>query len=575
MVDMYNQAMRIDEQIKTILAQIVSDLGAPDITIELEESSDPKFGDYTSNLAMKLAKPLGRAPSELAAEICERLAATELAQVLASAAPAGPGFINLTLRPAVIWQAEADVLAKGDAAGYNESRADKTVLVEHSSPNLFKPFHIGHMMNNTIGESLVRLSESAGAKTVALSYPSDISLGIGKAVWALQKTGVEPLLNETLPQVEKLKLLGQAYVDGTKAYDEDETAKAEIRAITQSIYAGEDGEAWQIYQAGRELSLAYFKDITARLGSQFQDFIFESEAGLVGKEIVEEYLVKGIFEKSDGAVIYNGEAEGLHTRVFVNSEGNPTYEAKDIGLMKIKNERYHPDTSITVTDHEQAPYFKVVANAAGKINPAWAGSFRHVTHGRMQFKGQKMSSRLGGVPLAEEMIQVVRDEVLERAADRDLPDETIDAIAIGAIKFVILKAEAGKNINFDPDTSLSFEGDSGPYLQYTYARIQSLLEKGSEAGITPAIDEAATEVSLADRKLLHFAEIVERAQREYAPHHIVGYLLELARECNSWYASAPILTGPQPAHDLARAQAIGQVIKNGLRLLAIDAPIKM
>ena len=572
---MYNQAMRIDEQIKAALAEIASDLGVADIVIELEESADPKFGDYTSNLAMKLAKPLGCRPDELATEICKRLSATEFSQQTGHISPAGPGFINIALSPQAIWQVTAEVLAQGDAAGYNEAQADKTVLIEHSSPNLFKPFHIGHMMNNTIGEALVRLSESAGAQTIALSYPSDVSLGIGKAVWALLQGDAPKLLDENLSQVEKLKILGDAYVAGTKAYEEDEVVQGEVRAITQSIYAGEDGNAWQIYQVGRHLSLTYFKEITARLGSQFQDMIFESEAGRIGKELVTEYLERGVFEKSDGAVVYNGEADGLHTRVFLNSAGNPTYEAKDIGLMKLKNDRYHPDTSVTVTDHEQQQYFRVVAHAASQINPVWGGNFKHITHGRMQFKGKKMSSRLGGVPLAEDIINAVRDEVAERATGRELSDETIDAIAIGAIKFVILKAEAGKNINFDPDTSLSFEGDSGPYLQYTFARIQSLLAKGKEAGITPGVDAGSPEASLVDRKLMHFAEVVERAQRDYAPHHVAGYLLELAREFNSWYASTPIIGGEQPEHDLARAQAVGQVIKNGLHLLGIDSPVKM
>lgn len=572
---MYTHTMRIDEQLKHALLEIASGLGAVDVVVELEESADPKFGDYTSNIAMRIAKQLGKRPDELAVLFCEKLAAMDVAEHVHMIAPAGPGFINITLSASSVWASLAEVSALGGAAGYNETQADKKVLIEHSSPNLFKPFHIGHMMNNTIGESLVRIAESSGADVVAMSYPSDISLGIGKAVWALLQDGADKLLDESLTQVEKLKILGDAYVRGTQAYEEDEVAQAEIRAITQSIYAGQDGDAWQVYQVGRDLSLSYFKSITTRLGSEFQDLVFESEAGVVGKEIVEEYVEKGVFQNSNGAVVYDGESKGLHTRVFINSEGNPTYEAKDIGLMSIKNERHHPEVSVTVTDHEQKQYFQVVTRAAADINPVWGGNFRHVTHGRMQFKGKKMSSRLGGVPLAEEIIDAVRSEVVDRSAERSLPDETIDAIAIGAIKFVILRAEAGKNINFDPDTSLSFEGDTGPYLQYTYARLQSLVEKGQAAGIVPELDKAQAAVSLVDRKTIHFSEVVERAQREYAPHHIAGYLLELARECNSWYAHAPILSGNTPAHDLARAQAIGQVIKNGLYLLGIDSPSKM
>src|SRR5690606_8110556 len=214
--------------------------------------------------------------------------------------------------------------------------------------------------------------------------------------------------------------------------------------------------------------------------------IFESEAGKIGKEIVLENIPK-VYTKSNDAVIYEGEQDGLHTRVFINKDGNPTYEAKDTGLLKLKFDRYNPDQSIFVTDSEQAPYFKVVITAAGKINPQWEEKTIHATHGRMQFKGQKMSSRLGNTPLVSDIINTVNEEVIEKSGDRKLSPEQTDMISIAAIKYAVLRTQAGKNINFDPDTSLSFEGDSGPYLQYTYARIQSILNKGMGMNIDISI----------------------------------------------------------------------------------------
>lgn len=566
--------MDIQQKLLVTIKKIVTDLGFPDVPVVLDIISQPKFGDYTSNIAMKLAKPLGQKPDELAAEIVNRLARTEIVDLVSGMTSVAPGFINIALAPAVFQENLKQILEQKESFGKNNIFADKKILVEHSSPNLFKPFHIGHVMNNTVGESLVRLMRAAGATVVPLSYPSDVSLGIGKAVWALLQNGHEALADESVPAKDKLRLMGEAYVAGTKAYEENEEAKEEIRAITRGIYSGEQNRAWEVYQQGRDFSLEYFKEITTRLGSYFDDFVFESEAGKAGKAIVEE-CVGSIFTKSDGAVIYEGEADGLHTRVFINSEGNPTYEAKDIGLMSIKNERYQSDVSITVTDHEQAAYFRVVAKAAGKINPVWEQNFVHVPHGRMQFKGKKMSSRLGGVPLAEDILVVVYEEVVERAADRNLPEVTLDQVAIAALKFAILKSEAGKNINFDPDTSLSFEGDSGPYLQYTYARTQSLLRKGKEQGIGPILDMAAGEVGLVERKLLHYAETVTKSQQAYAPHHVVGYLLELAREFNSWYGRERILDSEQASHSLAIVAAVGQVLHNGLWLLAIDTPPEM
>ncbi len=566
--------MSIQNELKHAIQNVADKLGFSGAVVDLEIISETKFGDYSCNIAMQLASQAGKNPRDLAIDFCEKLGEEAIATKVAAIVPAGPGFINITLSPQSSLENVQLALHAKDSFGKSNIFADKKILVEHSSPNLFKPFHIGHVMNNTVGESLVRLMRAAGATVVPLSYPSDVSLGIGKAVWALLQNGHEALTDESVPAKDKLALMGDAYVAGTNAYEENEAAKEEIRAITREIYAGEKNRAWEVYQQGRDFNLEYFKEITARLGSHFDDFVFESEAGRVGKAIVEEY-VGSIFAKSDGAVIYEGEADGLHTRVFINSEGNPTYEAKDIGLMSIKNERYQPDISITVTDHEQAAYFKVVAKAAGKINPVWEQNFVHVPHGRMQFKGKKMSSRLGGVPLAEDILAVVHEEVVERAADRNLPESTLDQVAIAALKFAILKSEAGKNINFDPDTSLSFEGDSGPYLQYTYARTQSLLRKGKEQGIGPILDMTAGEVGLVERKLLHYAEIVAKSQQAYAPHHVVGYLLELAREFNSWYGRERILDSEQASHSLAIVAAVGQVLHNGLALLAIDTPSEM
>lgn len=566
--------MSVCENIKKAIEQVSVELDLGNVDVEIEIASDSKFGDYSSNVAMKLARPTGLNPVDLANSFVEKLNEHILVKSLATFSQAGPGFLNIKLLPQVISKNLQMILDEKDSFGKNNIFAGKKILVEHSSPNLFKPFHIGHFMNNAIGESLVRLMQSSGATVVSMSYPSDVSLGIGKAVWSLVRNKDNKLLDSSSSENEKLVAMGEAYADGSKAYNEDETAKEEIREIARGIYARRRDLAWQIYEKGKDLSLQSFNKITKRLGSSFENFVFESEAGERGKEIVKSHVGE-IFKESNGAVIYEGEEDGLHTRVFINSEGNPTYEAKDIGLMSIKNNLYSPDVSVTVTDHEQSEYFRVVAKAAGKIESKWEQNFKHVPHGRMQFKGARMSSRLGGIPLVEDIISVVREEVLERAGGRELPDFAIDSVAIASLKFAILKSEAGKNINFDPETSLSFEGDSGPYLQYTYARTQSLLRKGKEKDILPEVNKDGAGAGLVERKLLHYKEFVKKSQLNYSAHHLVGYLLELSREFNSWYGRERILDGEGREHSLAVVASVGQVLKNGLSLLAIQAPSEM
>jgi arginyl-tRNA synthetase len=527
-----------------------------------------EHGDYASNAALIVSKQIGEKPQDIAEKIAEYLQAKQVPSIQ-QIAVAGPGFINIKLSP----QYFSSVLEKvGDKWGGNVTNGGKKILIEHSSPNLFKPFHVGHVMNNAIGESIVRLAKFSGADVTAISYPSDVGLGIGKAIWVLLQDGIEKL--DTFDTVQqKLEYLGDCYVRGTKAFDESEGVQKEVRAITQALYEHTAGAALDAYERGKKVNLDYFLEIVERLGSKFDAFIYESEAGAEGEAIVRNHT-PGVFEESDGAIIYRGEQDGLHTRVFINTEGYPTYEAKDIGLLSLKFDRHNPDISILITDHQQTSYYEVVLAAAEKINPVWKERMVHRTHGRMSFKGQKMSSRLGGIPTAQSILDTIVDEVSERSPDLSI--EAKEAIAIGALKFVILRAMAGKNINFDPDTSLSFEGDSGPYLQYTAVRAASVLAKAKEAGLKPNVLSLDT-VTDVERLIARFPDIVERSIKEWAPHHVVGYLLELAQTFNSWYGNTKIINeaDTETAHRLAVTLALQQTIKNGLWLLGIPTPERM
>lgn len=545
----------------------------------VEAPHDLAHGDYSTNAALVVAKKLNKSPQDIATDLAAHLAT----RIGAAISVASPGFINFTLPPS-FFQETIQQIKKNERWGASSIHVGKKILVEHSSPNLFKPFHIGHVMNNCVGEAIVRLANFSGATVTAISYPSDISLGIAKAVFILLEDAVATL--ETFPTIdEKIEYLGDCYVRGTARFDQDERVQLRVREIAAKLYDHVLGDELRAYKEGRDITLAYFKSIVARLGSSFDAFVYESEAGETGKQIVAAHL-PGVFDESEGAVVYKGEADGLHTRVFINREGYPTYEAKDLGLLSIKFDRFNPDISIFITDNQQEEYFKVVIAAAGKINKAWKEKTIHRTHGRMSFRGKKMSSRLGGVPVAVALLDTVRSDALE--CSPTLSIESADMIGIAAIKFSILRALAGKNIDFDPDTSLSFEGDSGPYLQYSVVRAKSVLENAARQGLAVgclAVESLAGDSAMGkeyvptdmERILIHFPEVVERSIAEWAPHHVVSYLLTLAQAFNSWYGSTKIIDAQDPAsaYKLALTDAFVRVMTSGLYLLAIKIPEKM
>ncbi len=549
----------------------VEELGYKAEVFSVAEPADLANGDYSTNIALLLAKTAGEKPHNLAEKIVAQLEKSKQLERVERVSIAGPGFVNFYLKSSYF---SSTIQSIDKDWGKSGKFKDRKILVEHSSPNLFKSFHIGHVMNNTIGESIKRLAEFSGAEVTTISYPSDVSLGIAKAVYVMLEDGLEKV-NSFSTITEKLNYLGECYVRGTKAFEEDKSLEPRIREITQILYDKKtDTKEYEAYQLGRDINLQYFKEITRRLGSEFNDFIFESEAGVEGAKLVRVH-VGDVFTESDGAIIFKGEDVGLHTRVFITKEGNPIYEAKDIGLLSLKFSRFTPDLSIFITDHEQGEYFKVVMAAAGMINPVWKEHSIHRTHGRMSFKGMKMSSRLGGVPLAHDVLDSIIEEVTKRS--RDLTGEANDIIAISALKFSILRSMAGKDINFDPDTSLSFEGDSGPYLLYSAVRAQSILTKANftdKNGIKIPEDWQST---MLERQLIHFPEIVSRGIEEWAPHHMVIYLLALAQEFNSWYANTQIFdeNDVSSPYKLAITKAFYTTMKNGLYLLGIEVPEKM
>lgn len=560
----------------------------------LTDTENIDHGDYATNIAFVLAKEKGATPKECAEELVPALH-SKLSSIVDRIDVAGPGFINFFLKDEVIREGNShfDIEIKTKFSG-------KNILVEHSSPNLFKPFSVGHLMNNIVGEFVARAAKESGANVKTMSFPSDVSLGIAKALMVIErdiKAGGKNIGYFNADNKDEIiKYLGEAYVQGVKECEENEESLNEAKKILEKLYKHtngggliEDEQFYSLINVTRNINESYFKNVLLSIDSLIDVFKYESEAGNVGQLIVEENTGEGmVFAKSEGAVVYipSEDRKDINTSVFINSQGYPTYEAKDLGLIQIKFgqlENFKPDLSFFITDAEQISHFKIVLDAASKLGGDWPERVEksiHVPHGRMLFKGAKMSSRLGGVPLALDVIGVVEEEVRERAGDKIAHlDDTERAklereIALSALRIAVLRSKPGININFDPETSLSFEGDSGPYLLYTHARCSSLLDKNGFAQLA----WSGHPVTPLEKKLFHFEEELTYVCNELAPQQLVTYLFSVAQLFNAYYAVTQILVEGDEvgnAHRLMIVKRTKEVLRKGLFVLGVEAPERM
>lgn len=540
-----NIADTIKEDIKKAIPEIDE--------VHLEHPIELDHGDYSTNVAMVLGKKLNKNPKELAEEIISKLSNEKYIEKVEVA---GPGFINFYLTRDFFTDSIKEILDT-KKWGSNESLSGKKVMVEYTDPNAFKVFHIGHLMSNAIGESVSRLVDYSGAEVYRANYQGDVGLHVAKSLWAVEKKGFD---------VKNIEELGKAYVYGNSEYESNDEAKKEIIEINKKVYA-EDESVMDVYKAGRQTSLDHFEELYKILGTKFDHYFFESDTWKKGKELVEEGLQKGIFEESEGAIVFKGEKYGLHTRVFLTGEGLTPYEAKDLGLAVLKEEIYPHDISIYITGMEQINYFDVVFKAAELLSPNLKGKLFHIGHGLMVAPGgKKFSSRKGEGVTGESLINDVKDVVVKRNEN----DLIINQIAVAAIKYTILKQSSGKNIVFDVEQSLSFEGNSGPYLQYAHTRAQSVLVKSDKK-----ISSVPDSVHELERLLYRFPEVVERATKDYEPHNVTTYLTDLAGAFNNFYSNERIIDSDDEGYKLALTKAFQITMQNGLWILGIETPEKM
>lgn len=489
------------------------------------------------------------------------------------------GFTNIWIKEQVLID-EANKILNGDMG--NELKkywSDKKIMVEYAHPNTHKELHIGHLRTLITGEALARLFESVGTKVFRANYQGDIGPHVAKAIW-----GVKHILLENKGKIddweiktneEKAHFLGKAYVLGCQEYEINPT---EIDEINQKLYQ-DDPDVREIYKITRNWSLNYYDDFYKRFYTKFDQLFFESEIDSEGKKIVLDNVGK-IFEVGEGgAIVFDGKKYGLHKRVFVTGAGTVTYEGKEMGLAYAQKKAFGYDKNIHVVGNEQAGYFKVVIKAMEILDSWFIDRQYHLAMGMVNLVGKKMSSRTGDIVTVDSIIDETKNQIkplVKELAGNEL-EEVAEIITIGAIKFSVLKSDPKQNSIFDIKKSIDISGGSGPYLQYTYARCHSVLDKSKTQFLISNLKflNINEEEKALLRYFYQFGEKIIEAAERYNPSVVAEYLLNLARKYNEFYAKCRIVGEKEEEQRLFFTAVTAKIIKEGLTILGIKTLNKM
>ena len=596
------------QEIQELLGKIIQNLYGIDFEPEVVPAPENIEADYSSNAPLKLAKELHKNPMEIGEELIEAFVSVRDNGSERRSEPRNdgrerggeqkilltpPGFINISL---------SDGYLSGQIEGMNENFEqniksdafkDKTVICEFSDPNPFKVLHVGHLYTSVVGDAISRLFEYAGAKVVRANFGGDVGLHVAKTMYALSKKNIDDLTIEDI---------GKCYVEGTRAYEDDPQAKQEITELNKEIYRINaekihDTPLAELYWRGRELSYDYFREFYASIGLKFDKYYPESSVAELGYKKVKEELANGVYEESDGAVIFDGEKYGLHTRVFINSEDVPTYEAKDVGLIFTKWDDYHFDKSVVITGNEQLDYMRVVLKSVEQYAPELVERTNHLTHGLVKLPGNvKMSSRKGNFLKAVDVLEMVRDALKQEYESND------EIISLAATKYAFLKYKMGGDIIFDPKESVKMTGNSGPYLLYSAVRAKKILQNINDSlSLTTSSRNTPSRPSLRGsvvpylarrqisssktlstdnernlvKKILEYRAVLNEAVKEMAPHKLANYLYELAQEFSRFYEHCPVAGDEKEAERAKLVKVYLDTMTHGLNLLGIEIPEEM
>lgn len=605
--------MNIEQQLTADVRTAIKALygqEVPDNLLQLQKTKR-EFEGHLTLVTFPLLRISRKKPEETAQEIGQYLQENSDA---VAAFNVVKGFLNLDVAPQK-WVELLEVIDADDHYGFvKPTEASPLVMIEYSSPNTNKPLHLGHVRNNLLGWSLSQIMEANGNRVVKTNIVNDRGIHICKSMLAWLKYG-----NGETPQSSGKKgdhLIGDYYVAFDKHYREQvkelkakfiaegiAEEEAETRAKNEAPLIVEAHEMLVKWEQGdkevRDLwrkmnSWVYegFDETYKALGVGFDKIYYESDTYLEGKEKVDEGLKKGIFyRRPDGSVWADLTKEGLDEKLLLRADGTSVYMTQDIGTAKLRFQDYPIDKMIYVVGNEQNYHFQVLSILLDKLGFEWGKSLVHFSYGMVELPNGKMKSREGTVvdadELVAEMVRQARETADESGKFADMPEEEKAQVArivgMGALKYFLLKVDARKNMLFNPEESIDFNGNTGPFIQYTYARIRSILRKAAEAGIeVPAQLPTDVELSVKEEALVQhvadFANVVRQAGQEYSPSSVAAYCYDLVKEYNQFYHDFSILReedAKKKAFRLVLSKNVAKVVRLGMSLLGIEMPERM
>ena len=605
--------MNIEQQLTADVRAAIKALygqEVPDNLLQLQKTKR-EFEGHLTLVTFPLLRISRKKPEETAQEIGQYLQENSDA---VAAFNVVKGFLNLVVAPQK-WVELLEVIDADDHYGFvKPTEASPLVMIEYSSPNTNKPLHLGHVRNNLLGWSLSQIMEANGNRVVKTNIVNDRGIHICKSMLAWLKYG-----NGETPQSSGKKgdhLIGDYYVAFDKHYREQvkelkakfiaegiAEEEAETRAKNEAPLIVEAHEMLVKWEQGdkevRDLwrkmnAWVYegFDETYKALGVGFDKIYYESDTYLEGKEKVDEGLKKGIFyRRPDGSVWADLTKEGLDEKLLLRADGTSVYMTQDIGTAKLRFQDYPIDKMIYVVGNEQNYHFQVLSILLDKLGFEWGKSLVHFSYGMVELPNGKMKSREGTVvdadELVAEMVRQARETADESGKFADMPEEEKAQVArivgMGALKYFLLKVDARKNMLFNPEESIDFNGNTGPFIQYTYARIRSILRKAAEAGIeVPAQLPTDVDLSVKEEALVQhvadFANVVRQAGQEYSPSSVAAYCYDLVKEYNQFYHDFSILReedAKKKAFRLVLSKNVAKVVRLGMSLLGIEMPERM
>ena len=592
--------MSIDNILAQATADAVKALYGAEVAAEsiVPSTTKKEFEGNLTIVVFPFLKASHKRPEDTAQEIGEYLVANceavEKFNVI-------KGFLNITIKPS-FWTSVLQSVEATENFGFKPVTDDsRLVMIEYSSPNTNKPLHLGHVRNNLLGFSLAKIMEANGNKVVKTNIVNDRGIHICKSMLAWLKWG-----NGITPEKAGKKgdhLIGDFYVafdkhykeelqqlmDGGMTKEEAEANSALMKEARTMLKKWEDGdeEVRSLWRTMNEWVYAGFDETYARMGVSFDKIYYESNTYLEGKEKVLEGLEKGIFyRKDDNSVWADLTADGLDQKLLLRTDGTSVYMTQDIGTAKLRFQDYPIDQMIYVVGNEQNYHFQVLSLLLDKLGFSWGKDLIHFSYGMVELPNGKMKSREGTVvdadELMDEMIATARkmSEGRLKGVPEDEMDDVYRIIGLGALKYFILKVDPRKNMLFNPQESIDFNGNTGPFVQYTYARIRSVLRKSDEADAATditAYEPNEKEIEIIQR-IADFPSVVSEAGRTYSPALIANYVFELAKGYNQFYHDYSILkeeNGVARAFRLHLSRIVADIIRRGFSLLGVEVPERM